>query len=91
MCAIVGRRLAAPCVRCLEIHLRSFKFLVGRLLLHPQLVVSLILFWATHVGLIVRRVGENVIRLALPLNHSDFVGWESLESLLLRRSFWNDY
>ena len=81
----------APVHRRVDVHLSGFKLLVGQFLLQAKLAVGFILFWTTYVGLVMRRIRENVVRLSILLNHGHLVVWKGLEFLLLRRSFGNDY
>jgi hypothetical protein len=79
-----------PVHRRVQVRLSGFKLFVGQFLLQTDLAVRFILFWAPDVGLVVRRVRENVIGLPALLNPGHFVRRKGLEFLLLRRSFWND-
>ena len=56
-----------------------------------ELAVGFILFWTAYIGLIMRRIWENVVGLSILLNHGHLVVGKGLEFLLLRRSFGNDY
>ena len=82
--------LGVPVHRRVQVRLSGFKLFVGQFLLQTDLAVRFILFWAPDVGLVVRRVRENVIGLPALLNPGHFVRRKGLEFLLLRRSFWND-
>jgi hypothetical protein len=47
--------------RCLLVHLSGFKIFVSQFVHQTELLVSLILCWITHVGLVISCVWENVI------------------------------
>jgi len=55
-----------------------------------KLLVSLALARATHVGLVVSCVRENVVDLPVLLNQANFTCRKCLELLLLGGSLWND-
>src|SRR5258705_11923928 len=68
--------LGAPVHRRVHVHLSGFKLFVGQFLLQAELAVGFILFWIAYVGLIMRRIWENVLGLSILLNHGHLVVWK---------------
>src|SRR5260370_37417988 len=80
----------APAHRCILVHLRCFKIFVSQFIRQTKLFVSLILFWTTHVGLVVSCIRKNVVGLPLCLDQGYVVGRKCLEFLLLGGSVRGD-
>ena len=59
------RRSEAPVHRRVHVHLSGFKLFVGQFLLQAELAVGFILFWTAYVGLVMRRIRENVVGLSI--------------------------
>src|SRR5208337_5296757 len=76
----------APVHRCILVHLRGFKIFVSQFIRQTKLFVSLILFWTTHVGLIVSCVRKHVVGFPFFLDQGHVVRRKCLEFLLLRGS-----
>src|SRR5260221_12198812 len=81
----------APAHRCILVHLRCFKIFVSQFIRQTKLLVSLILFWTTHVGLVVSCIRKNVVGLPLSLDQGYVVRRKCLEFLLLGGSVRGDH
>src|SRR6266436_5528300 len=79
-----------PTAPCPPLHLRilvrfsGLEILVRNVICGAKLLVSLVLFRSTDIGLVMCRVRENVISSPLSVDHSHFAGLKLLELLLLR-------
>src|SRR5260370_15464811 len=69
--------------RCILVHLRGFKIFVSQFIRQTELLVSLILCWTAHVGLVVSCVRKHVVGLPVFLDQGHFASRKCLEFLLL--------
>src|SRR5436305_7709229 len=87
----------APSAPCTPLHLRilvhfgGLEVLVRDVICGPELLVSLVLLRSADIGLVMRRVRENVVRSTLSVDHGHMTGRKLLELLLLRGSSGGDH
>src|SRR5438128_4736519 len=80
----------APTAPCPPLHLRilvhfgGFEVLVRDVICGPELLVSLVLLRSADIGLVMRRVRENVVGSALSVDHGHMTRRKLLELLSLR-------
>src|SRR6266487_4913339 len=83
-----ARAPSAPCTPlhgCILVHLSGFEILVRKVICGAKLLVGLVLLGSTDIGLIMRRVRENVVGSPLSVDHGH-MAWRQLLELLLLRS-----
>src|SRR5437868_10397946 len=80
----------APSAPCPPLHLRilvhfsGLEVLIRDVICGPELLVSLVLLRSADIGLVMRRVRENVVGSALSVDHGHMTWRKLLELLLLR-------
>src|SRR4029077_11010801 len=72
------------------VHFSGLEILVRDVICGAHLLVSLVLFRSTDIGLVMRRVRENVVRSPVSVDHCHVARRKLLELLLLRRRLGSD-
>src|SRR6266566_10045718 len=80
-----------PLHRRVLVHLSGLEILVRNVICGAKLLVSLVLPGSTDIGLVMRRVRENVVGSPLSIDHGHFARRELLELLLLRGGLGGDH
>src|SRR6516164_2891191 len=82
-----ARAPPAPCTPlhgCILVHLSGLEILVRNVICGAELLISLVLFRSTDIGLVMYRVWKNVVCSPLFVNHGHIARRKLLELLLLR-------
>src|SRR4030095_6982919 len=82
-----ARAPPAPCPPvhgCILVHLSGLDILLCNVICDAELLVRLVLFRSTDIGLVMCRVRENVVRSPLPVHHGHMARRKLLKLLLLR-------
>src|ERR1051326_1354597 len=72
-----------PVHGCVLVHLSGLDILLCNVICDAELLVSLVLFRSTDIGLVMCRVRENVVGSPLPVDHGHVARRKLLEFLLL--------
>src|SRR5207249_6575780 len=72
-----------PLHGCILVHLSGLEILVRNVIRGADLLVSLVLLRSADIGLVMRRVRENVVDSPLPVDHGHMARRKLLELLLL--------
>src|SRR4029450_8689096 len=73
-----------PLHGCILVHFSGLEILVRKVICGAHLLVILVLLRPTEIGLVMSRVGENVVGSPLSVDHGHFARRKLLELLLLR-------
>src|SRR6266496_3526413 len=82
---------STPLHGCILVHFSSFEILVRNVICGADLLVRLILLRSADIGLVMRRVRENVVGSPLPVDHGHIARRKLLELLLLCRRLRRDH
>src|SRR6266480_3592009 len=85
---------SAPCTPLhlrILVHLSGLEILVRNVICGAELLVSLVLLRSTDIGLVMSRVGENVVGSPLSGDHGHFARRKLLQLLLLRSGLGGDH
>src|SRR6266516_4379309 len=89
-----ARSPSAPCTPLhlrILVHLSGLEILVRNVICGTELLVSLVLFRSTDIGLVMSRVWENVVGSPLSVDHGHMARRKLLELLLLRGRLGGDH